>query len=177
MPNSNIESICIPIIDSVDLLHEKKLLGQCLVIIYSSIDAFGFLDAEESQVKATGTTFKDWCDKYLLSSGVIPGCSADFWGARCGVLHTHMAESDLSNRNTVKKIRYVSGPPDDEKVILFLNYTNNICGDDNLGINIDLLVIEFLKATVKFSKDFAIKYHQSDIYKERESKILQSNAM
>jgi hypothetical protein len=39
----------------------------CLTLIYSGIDSLGLLAAASGITDASGKTFKDWCEKYLLS--------------------------------------------------------------------------------------------------------------
>src|ERR1035441_8066718 len=37
-----------------------------LTLVYSGIDTFGLLGAPAAALDATGDTYKDWCEKYIL---------------------------------------------------------------------------------------------------------------
>ena len=172
MSNSNIEKYFFTVIESVDLLHKNTFMGQMLTIIYSSIDTFGLLDAPENVKKSSGKTFQDWVDKYLLKDSSLACSAKDLWGARCGVLHTHTTESDLSKKevNPVKEIQYISGPSDHPMVKAFIEAAPDI--GNSIGINIDILVIDFLKAINRFNTDFVKKLSSSDACQTRTNKIL-----
>lgn len=172
MEKSNIDEYFITAIEAVDLLHQNKFMGQVLTIIYSTIDACGLLDAPDSQDKATGCTFKSWVSKYMLDDESLECNADDLWGARCAILHTHTSTSDLSKANRVREIQYISGPPQHPVVEAFIVASKEINDDKTIGINIDLLVIDFLRAIAKFSADFAERAKQSEVCRERASKIL-----
>ena len=177
MSESNIEKYIHSVVEAVDILHQKKLMGQVLTIIYSSIDACGLLDAPINQEKATGTTFKNWVNKHMLSDHTIECSADDLWGARCAVLHTHTTTSDLSKASKVKELQYISGPPEHPLVIAFLEASKDIGEHESIGINIDLLIIAFLKAISKFNKEFLARIIDCEVSKNRASKVLLHFAM
>ena len=82
----------------------------CLTLIYSGIDTLGLLAAPPATVDATGETFQDWCERYLLTRlRSIEGSSLtadDLWGARCGVLHTSTPVSTRSRIGSAREIYY-----------------------------------------------------------------------
>ena len=59
-----------------------------LTLIYSGIDTFGLLNAPPGVLDATGDTYKQWCEKYILmrlqSVEGDPVMALDLWAARCG---------------------------------------------------------------------------------------------
>src|ERR1017187_6270801 len=63
-----------------------------LVLIYSGFDTFGLLSAHPNVLDASGDTYKQWCEKYILPRiKSVEGdqvTADDLWGARCGMLHT-----------------------------------------------------------------------------------------
>ena len=177
MKDSNIEKYINSVIEAVDILHEKALFGQVLTIIYSSIDACGLLDASAEQNKATGKTFKDWVNKYLLPVSSLECSADDLWGARCAVLHTHTAVSDLSKASKVKEIQYISGPPEHPLVIAFLKASKDIGEKESIGVNIDILLMDFLKAIEKFNTEFIDRIKTCDVLKNRASRVLLNHAM
>ncbi|HCH2845197.1 hypothetical protein NOK91_24570 [Vibrio parahaemolyticus] len=172
MEQTNIDKYFITVIEAVDLLHKNKFMGQALTIIYSTIDACGLLDAPDSQEKATGSSFKSWVNKYMLEDESLECNADDLWGARCAVLHTHTSTSDLSKANRVREIQYISGPPQHPVVEAFMIASKEIVEGKVVGINVDILVIDFLKAIAKFSNEFSERAKQSEVCQERASKIL-----
>lgn len=172
MEKSNLDKYFYSVIEAVGILHQKKLMGQALTIIYSSIDACGLLNAPDTQEKATGQTFKAWVNKYMLADLPLEYNADDLWGARCAVLHTHTLASDLSNASKVRELQYISSPPEHPIVEAFISASKDIGNGKSIGVNIDLLVIDFLQAISKFSKEFSQRAEQSEICRNRASKIL-----
>jgi hypothetical protein len=81
-----------------------------LVLIYSGFDTFGLLAASPAVLDATGDTFKQWCEKYILprikSVEGDPVTALDLWGARCGILHTSTPLSKLEREGKAHQIWY-----------------------------------------------------------------------
>lgn len=134
MEQSNIDNYFISVIEAVDLLHQNKLMGQALTVIYSSIDACGLLDAQDSQENATGSTFKSWVNKYMLEENSLECNADDLWGGRCAVLHTHTSTSDLSKANRVREIQYISGPPQHPVVEAFMVASKEVGDRKAIGV-------------------------------------------
>ena len=68
---------------AIGILFRERLLPHSLIVIYSTIDTCGLLDAPSTQTVATGASFKEWVKKYVL---VYPGLEfneIDLWAARC----------------------------------------------------------------------------------------------
>jgi hypothetical protein len=89
---------------------EGGLPEASLVLIYSGIDTLGLLAAAPDINDATGETFKNWCQKYLVarlqSVEGKPVTAIDLWAARCGVLHTSTPVSRLSREGEAHEIWY-----------------------------------------------------------------------
>lgn len=81
-----------------------------LTIIYSGIDTLGLLDAPAGVEDANRTTYKDWCEKYVLprlqSVDGTAITSVDLYAARCGVLHTSTPRSSLERAGNARQIWY-----------------------------------------------------------------------
>jgi hypothetical protein len=95
---------------AIGALWDAELPEAALTIIYSGIDSFGLLAAPPGVLDASGNTFKQWCEKYILprlqSLDGTPVTSVDLWAARCGVLHTSTPLSKLEREGTVRQIFY-----------------------------------------------------------------------
>lgn len=81
-----------------------------LVLIYSGFDTFGLLAAAPDVQDASGDTFMQWCEKYILPRiKSVEGAlvtAADLWGARCGVLHTSTPLSSKERQGKAHQIWY-----------------------------------------------------------------------
>jgi hypothetical protein len=98
---------------------QLRAIGTCLnadlpeaglALIYSGIDTFGLLAALPAVLDASGDTFKQWCEKYILpriqsiEGGAVS--ATDLWAARCGVLHTSTPLSTLERVGKAHQIWY-----------------------------------------------------------------------
>jgi len=93
----------------IDCLNAAKLRQPVLVLIYSTIDAAGFLDRPEGTPEVKKEHFVSWADTYLVSSSDL-GCTAlELYGARCGMVHSFSAHSGLSKKGKVRTIGYAYG--------------------------------------------------------------------
>lgn len=95
---------------AIGTLWGAELPEPVLTIIYSGIDSFGLLAAPSGVLDASGTTFKQWCEKYILtrlqSVDGTPITSVDLWAARCGVLHTSTPLSRLERDGNARQVFY-----------------------------------------------------------------------
>lgn len=79
-----------------------------ILLTYCAIDAMAFLSMPAENQKSGRSDFKNWVEKYLKTDSGQPYQynKEDLYGARCGIVHTYCAESDLSKENKCKKIVY-----------------------------------------------------------------------
>jgi hypothetical protein len=95
---------------AIGTLWDAELPEAVLTIIYSGIDSFGLLAAPAAVLDASGNTFKQWCETYILtrlqSLDGTPVTSVDLWAARCGVLHTSTPLSKLERDGNARQIFY-----------------------------------------------------------------------
>ncbi len=110
---------------------EVALNAECLVsavaLMFAAIDSLSALARPENQQRTTRRDFLDWSDRYLQPSKSLGCNSLDLYAARCGVLHTYSAESDLEKKGKACRLVYQwkTGPkanathplPDDAVVI------------------------------------------------------------
>jgi hypothetical protein len=89
-------------------LWDAELPEAMLTIIYSGMDSFGLLAAPPGVLDASGNTFRQWCEKYILtrlqSVDGTPITSTDLWAARCGILHTSTPLSRLERDGKVRQL-------------------------------------------------------------------------
>ena len=79
-----------------------------LILLYSCIDALGWLATEQTNHK-TQLTFTEWVDRYLLPQRPLPCTALELYAARCGVLHTLTPDSDLAKEGKVRRVAYAWG--------------------------------------------------------------------
>jgi hypothetical protein len=106
----HIEASMIEMLAAIDLLVDGEYQRPALILIYSAIDASASLARPVSKEYSTRQDFFRWVDRYLLTSGAAPRCSAiDLYAARCGLLHTHAPEAALSDSGEARIIGYAWG--------------------------------------------------------------------
>lgn len=160
-------------VDAVAALFEKELYGHVLVLLFSTIDTMGLLDAPPQQVSASGESFKNWVKKYVLTDPSIEFNKVDLWGARCAVLHTFTSESDLSRKGQARQLYYYSGDKDAEHNRRFVAFAKSHEGGAHLAVHFGDICQSFFHAMKKFVYDLDANCINDQVYVERLRKVLQ----
>jgi hypothetical protein len=133
-----------------------QYLVSAITLIYASIDSISALTRPIGQSDTERKQFKDWIDAYLLPGSNLTCTAEEFYGARCGMLHTYSPESRLQreSQGTIKRLiyRWRSGPDADAEIPLPLNATVVVVED--LFDAFKTAVDRFLKA-VELDPDLA----------------------
>ncbi|MFA6284132.1 MAG: hypothetical protein WC633_08325 [Desulfurivibrionaceae bacterium] len=97
-------------IESLRCLYKKNLYMPFLMVLYATIDIFGFVTAT-NETDAPGQRFRSFTHTFMMKylKDVTPD---DLWGARCAILHTGTPESDHSRKNKARQILYSWGTAD-----------------------------------------------------------------
>ena len=96
------------ILGSITMMLEAYREKAALILIYAGIDIFGALDTDDG--RATRTSFERWSETYLVPSKNL-GCSGlELYSARCGLLHTMSAETDLTRDGRARQFVYITYP-------------------------------------------------------------------
>jgi hypothetical protein len=114
-PKNNIAEYSHKTLSAIRLLFNNQLYDHCLILIYSSIDVFGLLDAEDNVTSATRSTFKSWARNYMKLEQ-LNITDTDVYAARCSVLHTHTTQSDLSSSRQAKELIYLLGNKENSQI-------------------------------------------------------------
>jgi len=77
-----------------------------LTLLYSAIDTLAFLSAPANTKKAGRRYFIDWCKRYIVLSPHSAVTGIDLYGARCGILHTSSATSELGSEGKAREVWY-----------------------------------------------------------------------
>ena len=79
---------------ALQLLYESNLHMSFLMILYATIDIFGYV---------SGKGFDGFVNKYM-SEKLNDVKAIDLWGARCGILHSNTPASDHSEKGKSREI-------------------------------------------------------------------------
>lgn len=92
---------------AIELCSAARLGVPALILLYSAIDIASWLDSEKRSVQAR---FMEWVDKYLLPGSSLKCTALDLYGARCGLVHSYSADSNLIKSGKVTRIGYAWKP-------------------------------------------------------------------
>lgn len=95
------------ILRGVEVCLEHKLHLPALVLIYSVIDAVGWLGAEPEV--GVRESFTRWAERYLVQPRRVPCTALELYAARCGILHTLTSDSRIAKKGDVRQIAYSWG--------------------------------------------------------------------
>jgi hypothetical protein len=140
-----------------------------LTLLYSGIEALGLLAAPSGTIDATGKTFKDWCEKYLMpklqSVNGNPLTALDLWAARCGVLHTSTPVSKLGREGKAHELWYQFRGRAGVNLMANVQLVP-------LGLDIEHLVITFKEGGLAFIKDLNQDQTKLQIAEQRAGSFL-----
>ncbi len=161
---------------AVGTLFHEELYGHILVIIYSTIDTCGLLDAPPSQTSASGASFKAWVKKYMLKHAEIEFNEIDLWGARCAILHTFTSESDLSKAGKARELLYYSGDKSSAHTQQLISFAEKYEGGKYMPVHYGDLCDAFFQAIKEFAFDLDTQCGSNSAYNDRLRKIMQVHA-
>lgn len=160
---------------AIGTLFRENLLPHSLVVIYSTIDTCGLLDAPPTQTVATGASFKEWVKKYVLTYPGLEFNEIDLWGARCAVLHTFTSESDLSNAGKARELQYYTGDKSAPHIQRYINFTKSYEGGKHLPVHYGDLAESVFSGMKAFVQDLHANCESNSAYLARLRKVLQTH--
>ncbi len=86
-------------------LHNERFRATVL-LIYSGMDSMAYLGMPPGQEDVTKADFVSWADRYIRFPCKEQICGDDFYGARCGMLHTYGPTSRMSKFGKCRLIGY-----------------------------------------------------------------------
>ena len=117
-----------------------------------------------SEGNVRGKDFKDWVNQYLLPDSSLRCTADDLYGARCGLVHSHTAESDSTNKGAARQIWYYG--KEASKELLEQQIGNRT---DVIAVRIVDLIDAFSNGSVRYIKDLALDSQRSKKALERAS--------
>jgi hypothetical protein len=99
--------------------------------------------------ESTQASFTRWAEAYLLAAKPL-GCAAiDLYAARCGVLHTFSADSDLYRRGKARRLLYAWGTASTAK----LERTADLLGHGDITVHLSDLADAFRGGVARYLTD------------------------
>ena len=132
----------------IDIFKSKRTLPGFL-LLYTSIDILASLTRPEHTEATSGHLFKDWVNAYMLPKSSLPCTADDLWGARCGLLHTLTAESDMSRSKRAKMLSYIGDDLEAER----MQKKHDPARGSNLFISTFRLLDAFVTACDRFTAE------------------------
>lgn len=94
---------------AIRLCLDNHLRIPALILIYSGIDMMAALSRPAKAEKVIRADYIDWAERYMRCKERLGVSGIELYAARCGVIHTATADSQLSNEGKARKIFYAWG--------------------------------------------------------------------
>ena len=166
-----VQSYMLSAVDASDTMFKKQLYGFYLVILYSTIDTLGLLDAPPAQVEATNSSFMAWVEKYFLPNSNSGFNALDVWAARCAVLHTFSTESGLSRKGKARQLQYFLFNGDAARD--YIAITGKIDNGAHIAIHLGEFGTAFIKGMHQFVPNLLANCASSRPHMQRLRNVLQ----
>jgi len=138
----------IDLFQSIEECIVQKRILSALVLLYSGIDVVASL--ERGTRETVRDAFVRWSDEYLLKAYQLGCTSLELYAARCGVVHTFSAISELSRRRKVRQAIYAWGNQKSGT----LDHAAKIIGHhDVVAVHVNDLVEGFRRAVAAYFDD------------------------
>ncbi len=126
-------------------------------------------DEEEKNVK--GPDFVKWVDEFLLPNSGLRCTATELYGARCGLVHTHIAESNVSRKSEgrVREIYYAHGGQTVENLQKMLDFAGKT---SVVPVKIEELQDRFISAIMRYRTYLADHPQEGEIALKRTGKFL-----
>src|SRR5580704_4026785 len=91
----------------IELALSNGRLRATVILIYAGMDAMAVLDMPAGQEEVTRTDFIKWTTRYIRFNCKQQIAGADFYGARCAMLHGYTIKSRMSGAGKCRMIGYM----------------------------------------------------------------------
>lgn len=142
------------------LEHMRNLhgaIGDCLargqhfaalILLYAGVDIIASIELKKGNNKIS---FMHWADAYLIPAGSLDCTSLELYSARCGILHTMTAESDLSRSGQARAIYYSWGDADPQQLNAAIEMSE--AKGTAVVLNVEHLSDSFMAAVINWAKE------------------------
>jgi hypothetical protein len=152
-------------LEVLNLLQRSDHQTQLLILLYSAIDTMAWVGLKENDV--TRSDFKTWVDHYLLPGTRLRCNSDDLYSARCGLLHSHTAESSSTSRGKARQIWYYGKGRSADFIAQQIGNRTDI-----VAVRLLDLILAFSNGAFRFIEELAEDSDNSKKAVERASKWL-----
>jgi hypothetical protein len=105
-PNSICNVIHDGIKQPIRLLLEHNHVRAALTLTFAGIDSMAYLGMPATQTEVTRNDFVAWAESYIHIPADPPISGLEWYGARCGLVHTYTPYSKLSREKGCRIIGY-----------------------------------------------------------------------
>ena len=154
-------------LQAINLCVENKLRMPALVLVYTGIDIFAALNRPTEKNSGTRQDFIGWCEAYLLPESGLKCTGVDLYAARCGIVHSYTADSQLSRENKATQLIYSWG---DQSPAPLQNVLEKIKIPAHV-VHIESLVAAFKRATRVFFSEIREDSQRRDLVVARAGKF------
>jgi hypothetical protein len=93
-------------LQGINVALDAECLVSAVGLMFAALDSLAALARPIGQPDTTRADFLNWSEKYVQPSKRLGCTSLDLYAARCGVLHTYSAESDLERKGKARRLVY-----------------------------------------------------------------------
>jgi hypothetical protein len=106
----NMQRALLEVLSVAEVTGARGVTMVCLILCYSAIDTLAWLAAEHDN-EPVGQRYRRWVQRYMLPAVPALKCTAEeLYAARCAMLHTMTADSDVHARKRLRVVVYAWGP-------------------------------------------------------------------
>lgn len=96
------------IVGDIHFAVTNKRYRATLILVFSGIDAMGWIDRPENRENTIRDDFISWADEFIsFQGGKISGI--ELYSARCAILHSYGSISDLTRKGKARQIGFHAG--------------------------------------------------------------------
>lgn len=142
---NNVETL----VTTIDDCLQRRQLLPALALLYTAMDVLASLERRDDE--GVRQSFTRWVDKFIVQPGSVPCNALELYGARCGVLHTYTADSDLFKKGHVRQLYYAWGTESSAT----LQRSIDALGKPAVAIHVDELVDAFRQGVANYFDEIA----------------------
>ena len=140
------------VVGAVRSCLDQRLWEPALILLYSNIDALAWLGCPKEQTDVTRADFIGWVSTYMLPIEGTDCTAEDLYAARCGLLHTHTADSRLNRNKRARRVYYHRTCEGRTLGVLQVRMQDTLWP---VSVDVDVMVAAFQRAVVAFARDVA----------------------
>ncbi len=155
------------LVEAIESCFNEKRFLPGLILLYSTIDILASLNRPKSHLNVQKKDFCEWVEKYLLPNCSFRCKTIDLYAARCSMIHTYMAESQLSRNEKANMIFYAWGKANEKELQEAISKMNK---KNILALHVDKLLQALKKGIQDFKKSLSKDLEQKNLVIDRATK-------